>query len=156
MTDERQPITGEIIQKWRLTKPTPTNSKLTPAVAAAVLEGLANGASAREAAAAAGVAHRTFYYWQTAADADPDSIYAEFRDMVAQARAQAELANVAIVRRAADTTWQAAAWLLERAYPERWGRRDAIHTTGDVQHRIVFEFGDKVALPGSDGEDNDD
>jgi hypothetical protein len=38
------------------------------------------------------------------------------------ARATAEVREVALVTQAASTSWQAAAWLLERRVPERWGR----------------------------------
>jgi hypothetical protein len=30
---------------------------------------------------------------------------------------------VAVISRAAQGDWRAAAWILERAYPERWGQR---------------------------------
>ena len=86
------------------------------------------------------------------AEADPESAYAEFFDLVEQAKAHAEMDNVRIIKRASKKTWTAAAWLLERAYPERWGRRDAVVTTGDVQHRVIFEF----SRTGRIGQDDDD
>jgi len=54
-------------------------------------------------------------------------VYSDFAEAVARARAEAEIAAVARIReRAHDGTWQADAWFLERAFPERWGRRGAI------------------------------
>ena len=41
---------------------------------------------------------------------------------VLQARAHGEASLVATVRREAEGNWQAAAWLLERGYPDRWAR----------------------------------
>ena len=38
------------------------------------------------------------------------------------ARANAEVREVALITQAAASSWQAAAWLLERRAPERWGR----------------------------------
>jgi len=38
------------------------------------------------------------------------------------ARATAEVREVALITQAASESWQAAAWLLERRAPERWGR----------------------------------
>ena len=47
---------------------------------------------------------------------------------ILKARADAEVRNVAYIRRAAQDpkTWQAAAWWLERSFPTRWGRQQKI------------------------------
>ncbi len=66
--------------------------------------------------------HARWWYDQGAGD-DADEPFASFRVDVDQAEARAESRNVAIVAKAAsDGSWQAAAWLLERGYPERWAR----------------------------------
>lgn len=44
------------------------------------------------------------------------------RPTLERARAEGELRNVARIQAAAADNWQAAAFLLERQYPERWGR----------------------------------
>lgn len=45
------------------------------------------------------------------------------RDRLEQARASAEVGNIALISRSArDGNWFAAAWLLERLYPERYAR----------------------------------
>lgn len=46
----------------------------------------------------------------------------ELRERVARARAEAEARSVASIANAARENWQAAAWLLERQYPERYAR----------------------------------
>lgn len=47
----------------------------------------------------------------------------EISERLESARANAEVANVALVQRAArDGNWLAAAWLLERLYPDRYAR----------------------------------
>jgi hypothetical protein len=49
----------------------------------------------------------------------------EHEDVVAEieaARAEAEVRGIARIATAASENWQAAAWLLERQYPDRWGR----------------------------------
>jgi hypothetical protein len=43
-----------------------------------------------------------------------------FRRAVERARGEAEVVLVALMRRQASSSWRAAAWLLERQYPERW------------------------------------
>lgn len=47
----------------------------------------------------------------------------ELAERLIRARAEGELRNVALIAQAArGGSWAAAAWLLERHYPERWGR----------------------------------
>lgn len=48
---------------------------------------------------------------------------AVFADRVRKALAQAQITHIALIRKAASKHWQAAAWMLERRYPEQWGRR---------------------------------
>jgi transposase len=66
----------------------------------------------------------TFSAWirRGASGRPEDEAFREFRERVEQARAEGEVRNVAQIARAASESWQAAAWLLERQYPERWGR----------------------------------
>lgn len=71
----------------------------------------------------AGISNDTFGRWMRAGNAG-EQPFAEFADQVKQAEAQAEASLVATIRKAAGDHWQAAAWLLERKYVTRWGRRD--------------------------------
>lgn len=50
--------------------------------------------------------------------------YVDFSDAVEKALAHAEIRDVAIIGKAAETQWQAAAWRLERKFRDRWGRSD--------------------------------
>lgn len=71
----------------------------------------------------AGISDDTFGRWMRAGKAG-DEPFAAFAEQVKQAEAQAEASLVATIRKAAGDHWQAAAWLLERKYVTRWGRRD--------------------------------
>jgi hypothetical protein len=51
-----------------------------------------------------------------------DRGFVELRERLDRARADAEVRHVALVAAAAAENWQAAAWLLERQYPDRWSR----------------------------------
>lgn len=76
--------------------------------------------------------HVRWWYEQGAGD-DAVEPFASFRVDVNQAEARAESRNVAIVAKAAaDGSWQAAAWLLERGYPERWARVSQRDKAADV------------------------
>lgn len=56
--------------------------------------------------------------------------FVEFSDAVEKALAEAEVRDVAIIGKAAEEQWQAAAWRLERKFPDRWGRRVGVEHTG--------------------------
>lgn len=48
---------------------------------------------------------------------------AKLAERLVRARAEGEIRNVMLIAQAArQGSWPAAAWLLERHYPERWGR----------------------------------
>jgi hypothetical protein len=74
---------------------------------------------------AAGLARRTFYDWwkrgEPAGELAEDRPFRAMRERIEHARAEGEARNVALIARAAAENWIAAAWLLERQYPERWG-----------------------------------
>lgn len=100
-------------------------SSLTPEVQRRILQVLQAGGYVETAVAAAGVSMRSYTRWmgrgrEDAADYAPE--YEQFRQLVHQARAESEARNVALIAQAAATNWNAAAWLLERQYPERWAR----------------------------------
>ena len=94
------------------------------------------GAYMELAAIMAGITVSTLYRWIKlgAAGAAP---YRDFSEAVAQARAEAECRDVALLRVAASTHWGAAAWLLERRHLERWGRRPKVARTGAITAYVV-------------------
>lgn len=99
-------------------------AKLTPDVQAKVAEMLRAGNHVEAAAEAAGISRATFYAWLKRAESKraADRPYREFAAAVEQAQAEAEARLVVLISRAGAKSWQAAAWLLERQHPERWGR----------------------------------
>lgn len=72
--------------------------------------------------AAAGVPRSTFNDWMKRGERDGGGPYREFRAAIDRARAVGEARNVAQIAQAAAKDWKAAAWLLERSSPDRWGR----------------------------------
>jgi transposase len=99
---------------------------LTDEIADRLVQLLQAGNYLETALAAAGVARSTFYDWMDRGDPDgtaaADEPFRAFRERVDHARAEGEARNVALVARAAATDWKAAAWMLERQFPERWSR----------------------------------
>jgi len=95
------------------------------------------------AAASLGIRKSTLYKWLRRGGVEwkhqhkggkpnkRELIYLSFVDAVEKAQGQAEARDVALTAKAAESQWQAAAWRLERKFPERWGRK--------VQAEIVSE-----------------
>jgi transposase len=105
----------------------PRPSKLTDDLQTQIVRLIRAGSTVEVAAQSAGVAKRTFYSWmERGAAAEPkraDAPYAAFRDAVDQAHAESEAMLVTRIAKAAgDGSWAAAAWLLERRWPQRWSK----------------------------------
>jgi hypothetical protein len=102
------------------------HSTLTPEVAERIAQVVAAGNYIGTACAAAGVARQTFYGWWKRGDPDgtdpADAGYRAFRERIERAQAEGEARLVMLIARSAAESWQAATWLLERQYPERWAR----------------------------------
>lgn len=58
--------------------------------------------------------------------------FVEFSDAVEKALAAAEIRDVMLIGKAAETQWQAAAWRLERKFPDRWGRKERLEVAAEV------------------------
>lgn len=80
-----------------------------------LLDALTAGATLKMAARAAGVSEDTLARWRVR--------HKGLADEMTQAEASGAVAALAQIQRAAaNGSWQAAAWLLERRYPDDFGR----------------------------------
>ena len=116
--------------------------KLTPETHKAIVDAVRAGNYAETAAMAAGITPATFYNWTARGREAKQGIYFEFLDAIEKAKASAEIRDVALIERAATDTWTAAAWMLERKFPARWGRREKLEVAGDGGGpvKIVIEY----------------
>lgn len=96
-------------------------SKLTRETSNRILAVLRAGGYDETAANAAGISRQQFYEWLKRGR-NGDRPYDLFLAGVEEARAEGESRNVMLIAKAAQSNWQAAAWLLERRHPERWAR----------------------------------
>lgn len=106
----------------------------------ALLQSLRAGASRQRAAALAGIHRDTLYEWMKQ---DP-----AFSDAIEKAEAFAESRFLARVATAAENekSWQAAAWILERRFPNEWRRREGVEVSGTEGKAIeVKSVGDPEA-----------
>jgi hypothetical protein len=120
----------------------PTQAKLTPEVQDQICAAIRAGNYMETAAVYAGIGNSTFKDWMRKGRAAPRGGYHDFVLAVEKALADSEVRDMALIGRAGETQWQAAAWRLERRYPDRFGRRTRVdHATQDgkpfpVSHSI--------------------
>lgn len=112
-------------------KATGRPTKLTDQVEKDFLTALATGSYIETACNFAGIARDTYYGWMERArkarekggkPTVAERRLLEFSDNVKSVLARSEMGDLKRIKDAADSQWQAAAWRLERRYPERWGR----------------------------------
>jgi hypothetical protein len=100
-------------------------TKKTPERVDAILRALKAGNTRKAAACFAEIHVDTFYEWMKA---DPS-----FSDAVEKSEADAEVRFVTRIATAAEETWQAAAWWLERRRPDDYRQQNATHVSGNLQ-----------------------
>lgn len=163
--EDRMPKVG----KQRKHKPgggRPTD--LTPETQKTIVKALEIGAYHETAAGAAGVHISTLRDWlrrgarerrrlrknTKAKPLQSEKVYADFSDACEKAMASSELGDLKTIAKASARQWQAAAWRLERKYPDRYGRKDRHEVTGAKGEplKIVTE----VAFVGTTESEGDD
>ena len=106
-------------------------TKLTPELQEKLLRYLRGGNYVETAAACVGIHRDTFYEWMKRG-AKGHKLYATFAEAVNRAMAEAEALDLHVIRQASTTQWQAAAWRLERRFPEKYGRHDRTKVEGKI------------------------
>lgn len=113
-----------------MTKGRPT--KLTPELQNEICRVIRAGNYIETASAYAGISKDTLYRWLKQGKRAKRGKYRDFSDAVEKALAESEIRDVTIIAKAAEDNWQAAAWRLERKFPDRWGRKERVQA--DVSH----------------------
>jgi transposase len=117
-------------------------TKLTDDLQLRILTALRIGSTHAQAALVAGVSESTFHRWMHDGEHAARGRFREFWEAVKRAEAEAAVRWLAIIDKSANEgAWQAAAWKLERRFPNEWGRRDRVQVehSGEVMVRQVIE-----------------
>lgn len=97
-------------------------SKISEQITADLVTAFSLGATHRVACQYAGIAPDTLYEWLDRG-ARGEKLFIEFAERINLANGRAAVGWLAKIEKAAnDGTWQAAAWKLERRYPQEYGR----------------------------------
>ena len=122
-------------------------TKLTEETQTKIVQGIKLGATYELAAQYGGISYNTFNEWMKRGDAeikrrsgpnvkenttkwDTEEPFVEFYEAIKETEGEAAILWLAKIEKAATDNWQAAAWKLERRYPNNYGRQvqDVYHT----------------------------
>jgi transposase len=121
--------------------------KLTKELIELLGTALQNGNYIETACDFAGINRATLYRWlHESEEDDAKPILKELSDTVRKARAQAEMRNVLRIQKAADDSWQAAAWWLERSQPKKWSKQTNVELSGVNGNPINVALDTRAAL----------
>lgn len=132
------------------------STKLTKDIQDKIVSAIRLGNYMETAAAYAGISKDTLYAWlkrgqreKEKKEKDPsyeipkyERQFVRFSDAVEKALAEAEMRDVMIIYEASKEQWQAAAWRLERKFPDRWGRKLSVEGKQELiipRVEIVYE-----------------
>jgi hypothetical protein len=150
-------------------------SKLTPQVHASIVRAVTVGVPLGQAAQLAGIDHATALEWVARGEGRHSRatrpIYAEFAEAIARAKAtdearrlaRLELAGrggavlhektttfadgrVVVEKQFAPPDWRCDAFVLERRYPERWGRRVQADLSLEIR-QLVQDVAEEIGVP---------
>ena len=96
--------------------------KLTDQLISDAVQCKRNGMTNKDTAAYIGISEATFYAWANQPKGDKQ---VEFSEALKKAEADFKAALRSRIIKASDTSWQAAAWMLERLYPEEYAKPEA-------------------------------
>lgn len=95
--------------------------KYTPETIKSICGSIEKGIGRVDACAMADISYETFTKWM---------LRPEFVEAIKKAEAECKGRNIMIIQKAAMTTWQAAAWWLERKFPDEYALRQRHEITG--------------------------
>ncbi|MBL9178862.1 MAG: hypothetical protein JNM65_12450 [Verrucomicrobiaceae bacterium] len=108
---------------------------LNPTRQAALLEAIEQGIPLKQAAAVAGMSYDTLNHWRKRGENEsaPEE-YRQFCQLLRHSQAVAMQVHVSSISDAAKRDWRAAAWMLERRYPEDFARQQQLeHSAADAK-----------------------
>ena len=113
--------------------------KLNKTVCDKICEGVLKGNYITTVCKSVGISPKTYYYWKKKGEQGIEP-YKTFYERVTEAEAQAEMdiLNVIYTNAIDQGNWLSSAWILERKYPNRFGKREqmALATDNNFELKI--------------------
>jgi len=121
-----------------------------PGLREKIIEKVRDGHHPDAVARYCGISPNIFMEWMKRGAEGKDKEHYDFYIDVMKADAEGEMAGIDQIRVQSYDNWTARAWLLERRYPERWGRQQAIkhdhnvNVSGDTTVTVRNELSSAV------------
>lgn len=112
-------------------RPEKDKPKLNPDLIKKIGLYLEAGNFAETAAAACGISRDSYYAWLRKGANETSGPHFDFNEAVTNSMARGEVRLLETVRNASHKEWQAAAWMLERRHPKKWGKKKQIELIAD-------------------------
>ena len=113
-------------------------TKLTLETQQRIVDAIRVGATYQLASQYGGITYNTFLAWMKKGESAKSGDYFEFFDAIKEAENNAMMEWLILINKAArDGSWQAAAWKLERRYPEMYGRTRHEVTGADGNELVI-------------------
>lgn len=103
-------------------------TKKTRPIISRLVQSIEMGATFRISCQYAGISEATFYSWR--------NLYPKFDETIDNAMAKRSIRWLARIEAASEESWTAAAWKLERLYPDEYGRKTRTEVSGDQQKPV--------------------
>lgn len=98
-----------------------------------------------------GIHRATWWRWEQIGEREPESLYGQFCNITRKAIAGAEIDTIRAIR-GGQRGWESRAWIAERRFPQRWGKRVEI-TLRQEAEKLAAEFGITVEQVLKDAEE---
>lgn len=135
-------------------RPAHRPTKFTQETVARLLDGIRAGLPIHLACSAAGITETTFYEWQRGEFPyhAKKELKQQFSEELTRAKGESALSNINLIKNAALEDWRAAAWILERRFPQDFGKQ-ALEITGADGGPVQIEVSamQKVILKALEG-----
>ena len=114
-------------------------TKLTPEIHDLIVKAVTLGSTYLLASQSAGITYKTFREWMLRGEAD-ESPFSDFSNAIEKAKGDRVSTWLQHIENAAEKgTWTAAAWKLERIYPDDFGKQDRISVSHSPQ-LVTFQW----------------
>jgi hypothetical protein len=105
-----------------------------------LLDAIRLGSFIEHACAYAGITSRTYRKWRELAEDDVQP-YAKLFEEIRYAESESILRRLGRIEKAGiDGTWTADAWLLERKYPDQFGKKDKVEVSGEINKPKIIDL----------------
>ena len=117
-------------------------TKLTKEIINEICQLLRAGSYIETACNFVGLHKDTYYRWAKEGARAKGGIKKIFSDSVKKAIAEAEIRDLEEIRK--NDSWQSKAWRLERRFPDRWGNRQKVELSGNVEIERVRKLAEEI------------